>query len=89
MRDTLKPLLLILATAFACGSPYFDAVRPQALDEPLRGFHSDATATGRAGLRAVRAVAAADPFELLATGGLSGRLLGDAARSVRRVSGGP
>ncbi len=88
MRDTLKPLLLILVTAYAAGSPILDAVRPHALDEPLRGFHKDVAAMGRAGMQVARAVAMTSPHDIVATGTVSGRLMGDVTYSLGRVSAG-
>ena len=88
MRETLKPLLLVLVAAFAAGSPLLDAVRPRVLDEPLRGFHKDVTATGLAGMQVARAVSATSLSEILATGTLSGRVLADVTYSLGRVTAG-
>ncbi len=88
MRNTLKPLVLIVLAAFAGGSPLLDDVRPEPLKLPLRGFHEDVRSAGATVVRAAHGIAALGPREVLATATVSGRLLGDVGQALARVSAG-
>jgi hypothetical protein len=54
MLTTLKPVTLLLTMAWSCGAPLFDAVRPKALDLPLRSFHEDVSLATSEAFMAIR-----------------------------------
>jgi hypothetical protein len=58
MLTTVKPVTLLLTLAWSSGAPLFDAVRPKALDLPLRGFHEDVSLAASEGFTAIRQLAA-------------------------------
>lgn len=88
MKDTLKPLAVIMVLAYSAGSPVFAEVRPRALDMPLRGFHKDVTAAAFTGVGLARAAAQIDAWEIAANITVSGKALDTTARSLARVNAG-
>ena len=54
MLATLKPVTVLLTLAWSSGAPLFDAVRPKALDLPLRSFHEDVRLAASEGFTALR-----------------------------------
>jgi hypothetical protein len=82
MKDTLKPLGLVLLMAYSAGSPAFEEMRPRAVDTALRGFHHDVTLAAFKGIGLAQAAARIDPWEVAATASVSGRLLDRAGRSI-------
>lgn len=57
MFASLKSLSLLLTLAYSSGAPVFDAVRPAALDLPLRSFHEDVRLAAESGFSSVRQLA--------------------------------
>jgi hypothetical protein len=74
MLTALKPVTLVLAMAYSSGAPLFDAVRPAAMDLPLRSFHEDVGLAAQGGLQGLRQLVTAktirDTAELLPVGKL-------------------
>lgn len=88
MKETLKPLSLVLLMAYSAGSPAFAELRPRALDTALRGFHHDVTVAAFRGFGVAQAAARIDPWEVASTVTVSGKLMDKASRGLASVNAG-